>query len=165
MAIDRLGDELDADGRMIHSVPMPLIHRLIVGGGGAFVLVASTLSLHRGVWPINFTTPFFAMMIVAAWAVGLPMFLSGLLGPAMHWVIEPGRIEVTLVNPFGRKRFSITQNQLADIGISHQDWDSGPATFAVILKTIDGATYQSRSFGTRQVAEGFRDRIQHRLAG
>lgn len=164
MATDRLGDEIDADGRMIHSVPLPLIQRLILGGAGAFVLIVATLELHRGVWPVNIASPFFALLLVGSWSVGVPMLLVGVLGPAMHWLIEPGRIEVTLVNPFGRKRFLIGASQLVAIDIREVDWDSQPATFAVQLRTTDGKTYESRSFGSRAVAEGFRDRIRQRLA-
>lgn len=163
MATDRLGDELDADGRMLHSVPLPLIDRLIVGGAGAFILIVATLELCRGIWPVNVASAFFALLLAGAWSVGVPMLIVGVLGPSMHWLIEPGRIEVTLVNPFGRKRFSIGVSQLIAIAIREVDWDSGPATFTVQLRTTDGKTYESRSFGSRALAEAFRDRIRQRL--
>ena len=163
MRTDRLGDEIGADGRMQHNVPMHIVHRVTFVAGGAFCIIAATLSLWRGVWPLNITSPFFAMLIVGACAVGGPVFFAGLTGPSMHWVIEPGRVVITLVNPFGRREVTIHRDQLVATDIREIDSDSGPNSFAVVLKASDGATYQSRDFGTRAVAEGFRDRILERL--
>lgn len=163
MSTDRLGDEIAADGSMHHTVPLPMVVRIIFIAAGAFVLIVSTLELWRGVLPFNLGSLFFGAILVGAWSVGVPILLAGLVGPSMHWLIEPGRMTITLTNPFRRKRITLTRNQIADLTIREIENDSSRNTFAVVLKSIDGQHFQSRDFGTEAVATGFRQRILDRL--
>lgn len=54
---------------------------------GATAAIATVVGLGRGVWPLNVTSPFFAIIIAGAVAVGLVFVLGGLQPRAKRWEI------------------------------------------------------------------------------
>jgi hypothetical protein len=142
-------DGIGEDGLLRHSVPTHVILRAFLVACGAFVLVVSSLELHRGVWPFNVFSLFFGAILAGAFSVGIPMILVGLIGPTLDWTVAPGRIEIVLTNPFRRWVRRITPGAVAEFTIRESENDSGPSNWYVSLKTIDGKHYESRSYGSK----------------
>lgn len=153
-------DGIGEDGLLRHSVPTHMVLRLFLIACGTFVLVLSTLELHRGVWPFNVFSLFFGAILVGAFSVGVPMILAGLIGPTLDWTVSPGRIEIVLTNPFKRWTRRITPGAVAEFSIRESEGDSGPSTWYVSLKTIENKRYESRSYGSRAAAEKLKADIE-----
>lgn len=94
-------DEIDGDGLLQLDIPAPAL-RVGLVAIGAFVVSIATWELYRGVWPLNATSPFFLCLILGAWSVGVPAIWGGLTGPAIHWTVGSGRIEIVEKRPFRR---------------------------------------------------------------
>lgn len=124
---------------------------LVVCGG--FVLIVSTLELWRGVWPLTLFGLPFALILVGAFSVGVPIILAGLLAPTLRWTVKPGRIEIALANPFRGWRVSVGPGGVAAITVVEYDGDGGSSTFKVVLRTVEGKRYETRTFGSREAAD------------
>lgn len=94
-------DEIDGDGLLQLDIPAPAL-RVGLVAIGAFVVSIATWELYRGVWPLNATSPFFLCLILGAWSVGVPAIWGGLTGPAIHWTVGSGRIEIVKKRPFSQ---------------------------------------------------------------
>ncbi len=158
-------DEIGSDGRLRHDVPMHVAKRLFLGAAGLFCIVMPTWELYRGVWPPNVFSPFFLIIIVGAYAVGVPIALAALFSPAVRWIVRPGRIDILARNPILLRRYRIGPADVAGFSLRTTEWDSSEPTFSVVLTTTDGKTFETRDFGSARTAEVFRDRISSLFLG
>jgi hypothetical protein len=153
-------DEIGSDGILRHEIPVHPVLRLVLMAVGLFVVAISMRELHRGVWPLNITSPLFVLIIVGAFAVGVPAFLAGLTGYAMAWRVAPGRIDIDRRNPFRARRDSFTPYEIAGFAVRERTSSEGDSTWVVAMTTTGGARYETRDFGSEQTAQRFRERIE-----
>jgi hypothetical protein len=161
---DWRADGVGGDGRLRHVVPAPLGMRVVLVGGGLFVLVVSSLELGRALWPPSLAGLFFALILLGAFSVGIPLIAAGLLGPSMRWTVSPRHIEIVLANPFRDWRVSIGPGGVASIAVEEAEGD-GPSTFRVVLRTVEGRRYEMRSYGSRAAAETLRHQVERVFYG
>lgn len=159
-AVDHPLDSTDPDGTFRHVVPASNIVRAILIVAGLFVVFISIWELWRGVWPFNFASPFFALLIAGALSVGIPVLGAGLFAPATTWIIRPGTIELILISPFRQEVRHLTPGAVASFDFAEHDSDSGPNTWSVVLKTATGERFETRSFGSLAAATALRDKIE-----
>lgn len=150
--------DVERDGYFQHVVPMHLAFRIMLVIFGAFAIIAATLSLWRGVWPLNITSPFFLMLIVGACAVGGPMALAGITAPSVRWTVERDRVRILLTSPFGEKTVDLRRSDIAAFEIREYE-EEDANTWAVELLTHGGQRFPSRRFGSKAYAEGIRTKM------
>ena len=152
-------DSVDPDGTFRHLVPLHPFHRWIFLISGTFVMIITLHELGRGVWPLNITSPFFAMLIVGAFTVGGPIAFAGIFAPSLAWTVRTGRIEITMTNPWRSWTRHFIPATIVGFELREHDHDSGPNSFSVVMVTTAGERYETRDFGSQTAAEDLRDRI------
>ncbi|RJT37549.1 hypothetical protein D3227_18155 [Mesorhizobium waimense] len=158
-------DEIGSDGRLRHDIPMHVAKRLLLGLAGLFCIAVPTWELYRGVWPPNVVSPFFLLIILGAYAVGIPIALAAVFSPAVRWIVRRSRIDIVTRNPIFLRRYHFSPDDVADFSLRMIEWDSGDPTFRVVLTTVKGERFETRDFGTAATAEIFRDRIRSVFLG
>lgn len=153
MSVDDTGSKLRI------TIPVAFGLRAVFIAIGAFVIGISVWELHRGVWPLNATSPFFAFMIGGAMSVGVPAILAGLFGWASRWTVEPGRIRIARRNLFAIRRHSFSPAEVARLDVVERQAMEGDNTWLVALVTAAGDRFETHDFPTRQAAQMLRDRI------
>lgn len=153
-------DEIGPDGLLRHSVRTHMLMRVFLIASGAFVLCASAIELCRGIWPLNLLSLPFILILLGAFSVGISMMVVGLVGPSLDWTVGPGRIEIRMTNPFGRRTRIVTPIDVAQFYISENDGDGGPSAFRVIMKTTDGKRYETRQVSTRCTAQALEGQVK-----
>ena len=73
---------------------MPAALRVVLVVAGLALLVWPAWDLKRALWPINFLTPFFAVIVMGAVSVGLGLLGFGLFGESIHWTYAPQALRV-----------------------------------------------------------------------
>ena len=146
--------------RLAHHVPVPRFIRFLFVAVGTFILIMTPWELWRGVWPINLTSPFFALIILGAWAVGFPLALAGLLGRSVTWEIDTDSITINANNPFSKYTFHYGPANILALEVVEHSWMEGPNTWFVALSTSDGHKHQSREFEEQADAEAFKADIE-----
>ena len=146
-------------------MPVPVWLRAVFILIGLFVVGVPTWELHRGVWPLNFTTPFFLFIILGAGAVGLPAIAAGLAGWASTWTVERGLIRIEKRNPFIVRHYRLAPADVASLEVVRKQAMEGDDTWAVALVSSAGERFESHDFPTRQAAEAQRDRIARLFEG
>lgn len=158
-------DEIGNDGLFRHAIPVPTAVRVIFVIAGLFIIVIATWELHRGVWPLNFASPFFLFLILGAWSVGGPVALAGLTGPASLWIVGPGRIVIENKRPFVTLRQDVFEAVDAPrFDVVEKDSMEGESTWVVALVAPDGRRFETRHLQTRAAAERLRGRITSAFA-
>lgn len=166
-ATDWDADGIGTDGRLRHVVPTPWVMRIFLIACGLFVLGVSSTELWRGVWPVTLFGLPFAIILIGAFAVGIPMILAGLLAPTVRWTVGPQRIDIALANPFREWGISVAPGNVAGLEILEGDGDGAPSTYKVELRTVAGKRYETREFQSRETADQLRrdiERIFYRRA-
>jgi len=133
---------------------------------GAFAAVGTIVSLGRGVWPLNATSPFFAVIIGSSCLVGLMFILGGLQPRARRWEIGSERAVIDLqplVGPL--RRLEIRHGMIAELSVEEQDWDSRPMTWCVQVTLADGRKFSTPEITTLAGAGRIRDRLATFLVG
>jgi len=125
----------------------------------------SSVELWRAVWPVTLFGLPFAVILIGAFSVGIPMILAGLLAPTVRWTVAPQRIDIALNNPFRDWRISITPGKVAGLEIFESDVDGGPSSFKVVLRTVAGRRYETREFQSRETADRLRSDIERIFYG
>ena len=158
-------DAIGEDGLLRHPIPVPTALRLIFFGAGAFIIVIATYELHRGVWPINFASPFFLFLIFGACSVGGPIAWAGLTGPATLWIIGQGRIVIERKQPFRRLQSDVfVEGDGSRLVVAEHESMDGDPTWSVVLAADDGRRFETRRLQTRVAAERLLARIEAALA-
>lgn len=127
---------------------------------GSAAAIATIVGLGRGVWPLNATSPFFAIIIAGSIVVGLVFVLGGLQPRARRWEIGEDRIVVDLQPLLGPlRRLEIRRGMIAGVAVDEQDWDSRPKTWSVRVTLADGRKLATPEIATLAAAESVRDRL------
>ena len=151
--------EEKGDKRLRIVMPVPLALRIFFVAIALFCIVVPTWELRRGVWPLNWTSPFFLFIMGGAWTIGIPAALAGITGWAESWTIRPGRIHIVRRNPLGLRRYSFGPGDLRPFEIVEREAMEGHSTWFIALVTSSGKRFQTHDLQTRSAAEQMRDRI------
>ena len=142
-----------------HEVPQPLPLRVMLVTVGVFTMSVPVWELWRGIWPLNLTTSFFALILAGAWTVGGALIFAGLFGQAVSWCVTPGLIEINTRTLFRTQGFRYRPADIEDFAIMQIERDSGPDTWSVVMTARDGRRHETRSFENRTDAERLKDEI------
>lgn len=148
------------DQHLEHYVPVPRFIRVLFVVVGTFIVVMTPWELGRGVWPINLTSPIFAVIILGAWSVGGPLAIAGLLGRSVTWRVRPNQITITANNPFSKYTFHYGPSKIISLEVVEHEWMEGPNTWFVTLATTDGHKHNSREFEEKPDAEAFKAAVE-----
>lgn len=143
---------MEPDGRT-YLLPHPAAVRVILTLAGGFVLVVAPMGLWRGVWPINLTTPFFAVLLIGSMSVGFAFVAAGLLAPSGRLHFAPRRIEVTRAYPWGQSTHIIRADEIEAFDVEEQATSDGPNEWYAVLRLAGRPPIRSRPLGTRAAAE------------
>jgi hypothetical protein len=140
-------------GPLIHDLPFPLPLRVALCAVGAFLVFICPYELWRGVWPLNFTTPFFGLLMAAGMSGGAMAIFTGLATPWQTLMFHKGVLEVREA-ALGRR--TVQRFALADIRLIAPQFfedSDGPDTWRVVIQTRQGQKYLSRASETERVAQ------------
>jgi hypothetical protein len=158
-------DKIGEDGLFRHRIPVPFVLRLFLVASGLFVIIVATWELHRGVWPLNSTSPVFLVLIFGAWSVGGSVAWAGLKGSAGLWIVGPGRIVIERKRPFLRLRRDVFgDDDGMYLEVVEMEAMEGDSTWSVVLTAADGRRFETRELRTRAAAERLLHRIERSFA-
>lgn len=142
-------------------LPAPL--RVVFALGGLLALVAPTLELGRGLWPLNIATPFFLIIIVGAAQVGLPMLAAAAADVGTRWTIESHALRIEfLAIGFGQDwRLHYAQGATASLQVDDEAHESRRCR--IVVRNAEGRHWFSPPFETRAQAEAYLARVKARL--
>lgn len=160
----KMRDEED-DNHYRIVMPVPLWLRIFFLAVALFVIVVPVWELHRGVWPLNWFSLFFLVIIGGAWSIGFPVGFTAIAGWAEAWTVRPGRIHVVRRNPFGFRRYSFGPTELAPFEITERESMEGSNTWFVTLVTSSGERFKTYDVQSRAAAERMRERINRVFNG
>lgn len=143
---------MEPDGKT-YLLPHPAFVRLLLTLAGAFALIMAPYELWRGVWPLNFATPFFGAIMLAAMALGATFLYGGLIAPAARLCFSPGSIDVFYESPWGRSHKTIPAEDIRDFIVEQSQLSEGPNDWFAVIRLSNGEKLQSRPLATRQAAE------------
>ena len=105
---------LDSDLPVVrHGLPWPL--RLLFVAFGVFALVMPGWELGLGLWPISVAKPVFAIIIVGAASVGVPMIRAGLAFDTHVWSFPPGAVLIRHKAWRSERQLRLTAHNIAAI--------------------------------------------------
>lgn len=157
-------DEIGEDGLLRHRIPMPMALRIFLAIGSLFVVIA-TGELFRTVWPANDAGPFFLLLILGAWFVGIPIAWAWLFGPATLWTVGPGCIVIERKGLFGKARRDVFDryDEFRFELVKRRELEGDPS-WVVILATPDARRFETGEFHSRAAAERLQQRIEAAFA-
>lgn len=138
---------------LLHDVAFPTPLRVILCAVGAFIGVMVTYELWRGVWPLNFTSPFFGLIILGGWSGAFAAISAGLGTSQRLYVFRPGELEVTQtwIRRSEQKRYDVAD--IVSLGCKEQESSDGPNMHYVEIAVRSGETFKSRMFDTEVTAK------------
>jgi len=146
--------------QIVLAEPFPVIRRLILGVAGLFVLVAAPFELHRGLWPVTFATPIFAVIVFGGGIIGAVFLFGALFSPEDRFAIGPNAIIVERVRPLRpHRRYVLARGTVAEITLTETEWDSRPNSFGLRLRLTAGDILHTPEIGSREAAETLRERL------
>ncbi len=143
---------MEQDGKT-YLLPHPTAVRVIMTLAGAFVMLITPYELWRGVWPLNATTPFFALIMFGGMTVGAAFLQGGLLSPAVSLRFAPGSISISYEYPWGRSQRTVPAENILDFAVEEAANSDGPNDWYAVLRLTSGDHIRSRPLGTRDAAE------------
>lgn len=143
--------------------PEPLPKRVLLIGAGFFALSMPAIELHRGLVPLTYASPFFAIIILGAALVGAVFLAGGILADCIDWRVEAGRINLDRRNLLRRRYDSLTAADISAIEVLRHDWDARPETFGLVVITCDGRRFATIDFGTEAEARALKAAVERRL--
>jgi hypothetical protein len=153
---------MDAD-MLHHDVPNPLFQRVLLSGAGLFALVVSPYELWRGVWPLNLTTPFFAIIMFGGMGVGAALLWAGMFSPGIDIRMDSENLIIESRTPFGAKREIIPAQSVTAIEIEVSPSSDGPDSYHAVILTRQGRKVASRPMGSRQAADRIAEEFRSAL--
>ncbi len=148
---------------LLHDVPFPKVLRIGLCAAGVIVVFLVTYELWRGVWPLNLTSPFFAIIVFGGWLVGFAVFLAGLLtGPKIYeFRLGEFTVSETLFRRTKRKSYPVAE--IANLKTITDTSSDGPDVYYVEITTTSGAIHKSRMFDTVVTARKFEAEFRRAL--
>jgi len=147
----------------IHEERLPGPLRVIFAVFGLFALVMPLVEFWPAIWPLNFATPFFLLIICGAASVGLPMFAAAASDVGTRWTLESHalRIEFLGIGFAKNHRFYHAQGSTAELSVD----DEAHAQHAhrVVVRDPKGKHFFSPPFPTKAQAEAYLTRVKARL--
>ncbi|GAA2843059.1 hypothetical protein EDC40_102553 [Aminobacter aminovorans] len=90
----------------------------------------------------------------------MPVLWGSLTGPAVHWTVAPGRIEIVQMRPFRQARQDVSAHQIERFETRECPSMEGGSTWGVTVIGRDGRRFDTRDFGSSRTADIFRQRIE-----
>lgn len=132
---------------------MPLGLRLFLCAAGLFCVIVPAWEFRHAFLEPSLLTVFFGVIVAGAWSVGGAFIVGALFGEAQVWRLVDGRIYVARRSPFIDKTDTVHGRDVESVSVRQIEWDSRPHTFAVVIRTKAGASYESSDVDTREKAE------------
>jgi hypothetical protein len=136
-----------------HEVPFPTALRAVLCSIGAFVAFMVTYELGGGVWPLNASSPFFAMFIIAGWGGAFAAIDAGLGTSQKRLVFRSGALEVTESWITRTRQIRHDAADIASIECREQTDSDGPNKHFMEIATRTNEIYRSRIFDTEATAK------------
>ncbi len=118
-------------------------------------------------WPVFLTpslfTLFFGVIVLGGWAVGAVFIMGALTGEAQAWRFSGGRLYVQRRSPFIDKTDIVSGRDVESVFVREIAWESGPHTFAVVIRIKSGQSYESRGAASRDDAEALAAHVRAEL--
>ncbi len=127
-------------------------------GAGIIFLVFHELG--RGLWPINLTTPFFAVIVWGGCFVGGSMLISALVGDEMIVTVGDKTIEIERKSPWRRSIKVLSPGDVIAVSVREHEWSEGAPTYRVALTLLSGEQFECPDMGVRVRAETLEARIR-----
>lgn len=145
---------------LYHDVPMAWATRGLLIAAGGFVAFIAAWELARGVWPLNATTPFFALIILGSWIIATLAIGAGIFGRAIRWHVTQGSITLEARDLLRTRRFHYHPADIAGFTIHEHVSDDGTVTWNTVMRTKSGHSHPTGFFPARADAEALRDTIR-----
>lgn len=137
---------------LLHDVPFPMALRIVLCAVGVVIAVLVTYELGRGVWPLNLTSPFFAMIILGGWSVACAAFTAGMFTMPTLYEFRRGSLTVSKTWFRTPRRRTYVVADLAALTCRVQESSEGPDMHFVEISTRSGDVFKSRMFDTETTA-------------
>jgi len=142
-------------------LPGPLRVALVLFGG--FALVAPTLELGRGLWPVNIATPVFLIIILGAAHIGLPMLAAAAADVGARWTIESHALRIEFLATGFAQTWRLHYAQGATASLQVDDEVHETRRHRIVVRNAQGRQWFSPPFATRAEAEAYLARVKARL--
>jgi hypothetical protein len=152
------------DGTTFHferTLPMPM--RLLLGAAGLFCILTPTLDLREAILQLGWWTPFFGVIIAAAWCVGGIFLAAAIIGETQRWHFRDGELILSRNSLVRRTTELIRAGDVERTEVREVEWDSRANSFSVVVRLKTGVEFETPDYGTRGAAEAMQDRIARAL--
>jgi hypothetical protein len=143
---------MEPDGRT-YLLPHPWPVRAALTLAGGFVLLIAPWELWRGFWPLNLTSPFFAIFLIGGMSIGAAFVWAGLAAPSSTLRFSPGLLEIELVTPWRKALRTVPAVDIDGFEVEESPSSDGPDEFFAMIRTRSGQPVRSRPLGSRAAAE------------
>jgi hypothetical protein len=137
---------------LLHDVPFPMALRIALCAVGVVIAVLVTYELGRGVWPLNLTSAFFAMIILGGWTMAFAAFMAGMFTVPTLYEFRRGSLTVSKTWFRTPRRRTYVVADLAALTCRVQESSEGPDMHFVEISTRSGDVFKSRMFDTEVTA-------------
>lgn len=145
------------------SRPMPLALRLFLGAAGLVCVALPAWEFRQAFMQPGIYSLFFAAIILGGWIVGGAFIFGALFGEQQAWRFSGGGLHIARRSVFIAKTDTIHGRDVESIEVREIEWDSRPHTFAVVIRTKLGASYESRDVATRDEAAALAAHVRARF--
>ncbi len=137
--------------------------RLVLGAAGLFCILMPAIDLRRAILEPGWWTPFFAAIILGAWAVGGIFLAAAIIGETQRWQFRNRELILTRRTLLWRTAETIRGKDVERTEIREVEWDSRANSFCVVLRLKNGAAFETPDCDTRDAAEAILVRISRAL--
>lgn len=147
----------------IHEERLPGPLRVVFAVFGLLALVLPIVEFWPAIWPMNFATPFFLLIICGAASVGLPMFAAAASDVGTRWTLESHALRIEFLG-FGFARNWKLHHAQGSTAELHVDEEAqAPLAHRVVVRDRTGKHFFSPPFPTKAQAEAYLSRVKARL--
>ncbi len=135
---------------------------LIFAGLAAILL--PMIDLWPGLWPPAFLAPFFALIVLAALALGSVFVAAGVLGDSTELRVLPGGAMVLdRRNLLRHRRETLTARDVTGVRVVEHDWETRATTWSVRVTLARGKPVGSQDFDGRAGAEDLAETLRRAI--
>lgn len=145
-----------------YDLPNTNFQRAIFTVAGLFALIICPYELWRGVWPLNFTSPFFGFIMFGGMSVGAGIVYAGAFTPSVDYRFSRGFLVVDWRYLWGGTRQTLRAADIMAITVERREQMEGPDDWYAVIKLTAGRPLWSRPLSTKEAAE--RQAAEFRLA-
>ncbi len=136
-----------------YDLPNTNFQRAIFTAAGLFALIMCPYELWGGVWPLNFTSPFFGIIMFGGMSVGAGVFYAGAFTPSIDYHFTQGFLIVDSHSLWGSTRQTFRATDITSITIERREQMEGPDDWYATINLTIGRPLPSRPLGTKEAAE------------